>query len=240
MNPEQMKKLMQDQDVQTVIQTVMMNNFSEQKKSTHQKYKLLNQFITKEQILFVGSSLMEWFPSNEMQLNLNLQKIIYNRGIAGSTTADLLEVMEDCIFALAPSKIFINIGSNDIGSIGPDGYQKEMLLTNYNTIMDQIKERLPQCEVYVMAYYPVNGEANFGLDPSMKTEMFATRTRSNIEEANTAIEELASQHQFHFINVNEGLADEHGNLKEEFSTDGIHMWPNAYAVILENLKPYLS
>lgn len=239
MNPDKMKELMQNPDVQTVIQTVMMDSLNDQKKNTHQKYKQLNPFIAKGQTLFVGSSLMEWFPIQEMQSTLSLKNIIYNRGIAGSTTADLLEVIDDCIFALEPSQIFINIGSNDIGSIGPNSYQKETLLANYNHIMDQIKQTLPQCQVYVMAYYPVNGKADFGLDPTIKTQMFATRTPSNIEEANTAIEELALAHDFHFINVNQGLADEEGNLKKEFSTDGVHMWPNAYAVILENLKPYL-
>ncbi|ALU37026.1 hypothetical protein CLCOS_31670 [Clostridium coskatii] len=33
--------------------------------------------------------------------------------------------------------------------------------------------------------------------------------------------------------------DEEGNLKEEFSIEGIHMWPNGYSVILENMKKYL-
>ncbi|GIP31679.1 SGNH/GDSL hydrolase family protein [Paenibacillus sp. J2TS4] len=239
MNSEKMMELMQDQDFKEVMQAIMMKNSEEQKKSTQRKYRALNQYAAKGQTLFVGSSLMEWFPINEMQLTLNLKHIIYNRGIAGSTTADLLEVMDDCIFDLAPSKIFINIGSNDIGSVGPNGYEKETLLANYNKIMEQIKERLPQCEVYVMAYYPINAKADYGLDKSRKAMMFATRTNSNILEANTVIEELANKHGFHFINVNEGLTDEDGNLKAEFSTDGVHMWPGAYAVILENLKKYL-
>lgn len=40
--------------------------------------------------------------------------------------------------------------------------------------MDQIKVSLPESEVYVMAYYPINAEADFGLDKSMKHNMFAT------------------------------------------------------------------
>ena len=32
--------------------------------------------------------------------------------------------MNECIFDLKPSKIFINIGSNDIDAVGPEGYEK--------------------------------------------------------------------------------------------------------------------
>jgi lysophospholipase L1-like esterase len=90
-----------------------------------------------------------------------------------------------------------------------------------------------------MALYPVNAKADFGLDKSIKDRMFATRTNPKIMEANKAVEELAIKHGFNFINVNEGLTDEEGNLKAEYSMEGLHMWPNAYSVILENMKKYL-
>ncbi|MBP3962988.1 GDSL-type esterase/lipase family protein [Paenibacillus lignilyticus] len=205
------------------------------------EYRMLNQHARKGQILFVGSSLMEGFPIYEMQLTLNLglDRVIYNRGIGGTTTADLLQSMDVCIFDLEPSKLFINIGSNDIGASGKEGYSKDTLLINYNTILNRIKARLPLCEVFVMAYYPINAQADFGLDICEKKLMFATRTNANILEANEAIERLAKQHGFSFINVNEGLADEIGNLKQEFTVEGIHLWPNAYTVILDNLKKHL-
>jgi len=173
-----------------------------------------------------------------MQLTLDIDHVIYNRGIGATTTDDLLAAMNECIFDLEPSKIFINIGSNDIALGGPEGYKKN-LIANYNKIMDQIKERLPECKVYVMAYYPINAKADFGLDKSMKDRMFATRTNANIMEVNEAVEELAYKHGFNFINVNDGLTDEEGNLKAEFSMEGLHLWPNAYSVILENMKKYL-
>ncbi|WP_338113144.1 GDSL-type esterase/lipase family protein [Paenibacillus artemisiicola] len=202
------------------------------------EYRMLNRHAKQGQILFVGSSLMEGFPIHEMQLswNLGLDRVIYNRGIGGTTTADLLQSMDACIFDLAPSKLFINIGSNDIGA---EGYSKEALLMNYASIMDQLQARLPLCEVFVMAYYPVNAGADFGMEESEKAAMFATRTNANLLEANAAIEQAAKQHGFTFINANEGLTDGEGNLKPEFTVEGIHLWPNAYRVILENLKKYL-
>jgi lysophospholipase L1-like esterase len=236
---EKNNEMMQQQQMAELIRGFFMGQMQQEKIRKVKTYSMLNQFVKKGQILFVGSSLMEGFPINEMQLELEIDHVIYNRGIGGTTTSELLTAMEECIFDLEPSKIFINIGSNDIGSAEPGGYSKGKLLENYNEIMDQIQKRLPGCEVYVMAYYPINAKADFGLGKSMKDGMFATRTNANIMEANVAVEELAKKHGFSYINVNEGLTDEEGNLKKEYSIEGLHLWPNAYSVILENMKKYL-
>lgn len=157
---------------------------------------------------------MENFPINELQQTLDKSYCIYNRGVDGFTTTELLTSMEECIFELEPAKVFINIGTNDIGS---PGYKKEDLLANYDTILTQIGEKLPDCKVYVMAYYPVNAKAVFpSIDESTKEDMFKTRTNQAILDANESIQELAKKHQYEFINVNEGLIDSEGNLKEEY------------------------
>ncbi|MNP50010.1 hypothetical protein D3C76_1442390 [compost metagenome] len=56
---------------------------------------------------------------------------------------------------------------------------------------------------------------------------------------NEEVKELAIKLGLNFINVNEGLTDEEGHLKAEFTVEGVHMWPNAYSVVLENMKKYL-
>lgn len=94
--------------------------------------------------------------------------------------------------------------------------------------------------MYVMAYYPVNAKADFpGMDEEMRENYFRTRTNAALLEANRAVEELSLRHGYEFINVNEGLTDAEGNLKEEYTMDGVHMYANGYAVVLDNLKAYL-
>jgi hypothetical protein len=56
-----------------------------------ERFTQQNQTAKKGQIVFVGSSLMEIFPIEKMQLGLGLEKLIYNRGIRATTTADLLK-----------------------------------------------------------------------------------------------------------------------------------------------------
>ena len=90
--------------------------------SLRKKYAENNKKAKKGQIDFVGSSLMEIFPIEKMQRDhdLGLNKIIYNRGVRATTTADLLQHIDTLIFDLVPSKIFINIGSNDVGFNVPE------------------------------------------------------------------------------------------------------------------------
>ncbi len=200
-----------------------------------ERYRILNQNVKKGEILFTGSSLMEQFPVNELLMTNGMNQVIYNRGIGGFTTTDMLEYMEEMVFGTEPSRIFINIGTNDIGS--PD-YQLEALLERYEEIIVRIQERLPEAEINMMAYYPVNETDKIPEGEWGKTA-FVTRTNENINIANAAIENLAAKKGCRFINVNEGLADERGKLKKEYTIEGIHMYANGYQVVLQNLKKYL-
>ena len=200
-----------------------------------ERFRILNQNAKKGEILFTGSSLMEQFPVNELLMTKGMHQVVYNRGIGGFTTEDMLRNMEEMVFAVKPRKIFINIGTNDIGS---QGYRLEKLMENYGKIITQIRERLPEAEIYMMAYYPVNETDKLPEGEWAKT-MFLTRTNENISIANKAVEEMAGRMGCHFINVNQGLTDEAGKLKKEFTMEGIHMYANGYEVVLENLRPFL-
>lgn len=107
-------------------------------------------------------------------------------------------------------------------------------------INSRIKERLPKSKLFVMAYYPVNAKADFpGIDQTQKEQLFKTRTNQVIQDANQVIEQMAKKHKVEFINVNQGLMDAEGNLKQEYSKDGLHMVKKGYHVVFENLKKYL-
>ena len=180
---------------------------------------------------------MEQFPINELMMTERIDRIIYNRGIGGFTTADMLQNMDVQIFDPEPSKIFINIGTNDISYPGaPFADVLAYMLKNYSDILSQIKTRLPLTQVYMMAYYPVNetdvvNEWNAGA--------FVNRNNKNLPIANAAVKDLSRQFGYHYIDVNTGLTDERGMLRKEFTIDGIHMYANGYRIVLENMKPYL-
>ena len=207
------------------------------KKTILASYIRQNQKAEKGQIVFVGSSLMEYFPIEKMQRkqDLGFSKAIYNRGLSATTTTELLENIDLQIFDLEPSKIFINIGSNDVG------YEvlESVFLGNYDEILRQIKEKLPETEVYVMAYYPLNAEDDFGLSKADHEALYTIRTNEAFDEASKKVAQLAKKYNYKFINVNDGLVDKKGNLKKELSRDGVHILPAGYEIILENMRKYL-
>ena len=199
------------------------------------RYRILNQEARKGEILFTGSSLMEQFPIHELMMNDGMDLVIYNRGIGGFTTRDMMEHMEEMVFGTEPSRIFINIGTNDMNA--PD-FSQDRLLENYEAILRQIQERLPAAEINVMAYYPVNEVDKVPDGPWGKT-LFVNRTNRTIDRLNQALEKLAEKLGCRFINVNKGLTDENGRLKKEYTIEGVHMYANGYRVVLDNLKACL-
>lgn len=207
--------------------------FEEEKRQKIERYRRLNRFVKKGQMLFVGSSLMEQFPIYEFIQDYSIGKIIYNRGVGGYTTSDLSRVLEVCIFDLEPAKIFINIGTNDLN--GEDS-SVEKLITGYRDIISRIKDRLPEAKLYMMAYFPVNREA--AQDPWM-AQTLSIRNNERIRSANAAVAGLAKEQGAAYIDVNKNIRDEEGRMKAEFTIEGMHMYGDGYQAVLTELMPYL-
>ena len=200
-------------------------------------YAHMNRFAQKGQILLAGSSLCEFFPVAEIARHFGFEKTIYNRGVGGFTTAEMLEAMEECMLQLEPRTLFINIGTNDLSR---ESAPYAGMLANYRKILSIVRERLPETRIYMMSYYPVNLEHDFGMPPEAKKGLFGVRTNAAIAEANAAVAALAQEMGCEYIDVNHGLTDENGNLRAEYAIEGMHMWATAYVQVFRNMLPYLE
>ena len=218
------------EEVRRQIIQEMMANFNHEKERKLANFRSQNAYIQKGQTLFTGSSLMEQFPISEFCLNEGLP-IVYNRGIGGYTTDEFLAAIGPMLLDLEPSKLFINIGTNDIRDMpeGEDWFSH--LSSNYRKICEIIREKLPETTVYMMAYYPVNPQRN---SPALRV-----RTNEAVARANEMVRALALAFGFQYIDVNDGLKDEQGNLQLEHTQDGIHFDAAAYRTVFERLKQYL-
>ncbi len=212
-----------------------MNELKAYQERTLQQYKHLNQNIEKGNIVLTGSSLMEFFPVNEIVQKYHLNKIIYNRGIAGFISEQLLDHMDDMILNLEPSQLFINIGTNDISA-----NLFEELFDHYQRIISQVKKVLPECSITIMAYYPCNERDDFGLDETAHARYFTYRTAESVRKTNERLKVFAQENGCKYIDVNEGLMDETGLLRKELSIDGVHMYPEGYEIVMKNLLPYIK
>ena len=200
-------------------------------------YDDLNKIAQKGQILFTGSSLMEQFPVNEIAMSMGITKTIYNRGIGGTTTDDFLAHIGTVLLDLEPSKVFINIGTNDIHQREDGEPWQAHLLKNYRRILEILKEKLPQTEVYMMAYYPIN--ADLPDTPEWTKAAFRTRSNEALNDINGKLSALAQEMGCRFIDCNDGIKDEQGRQKAEYSKEGMHMYPAAYIQVFKALRQYL-
>ena len=198
------------------------------------RFRHLNSYVRKGQIVFAGSSLMEQFPIYEFLLDFQLPYTIYNRGVGGFTTDEFYAALEDCVFALEPAHLFLNIGTNDLN--GPE-YRLSRLLDNYEKILQAIRGRLPATRLNLMAYYPVN--PTVATIPHMQ-EIFRHRTNARIREASEGVQALAARYGARFLDCNAGLTDADGNLKAEYTIEGMHMYANGYKPVLGALLPVLE
>ena len=174
---------------------------------------------------------MEMFPVEELVKEKQIDMIIYNRGIGGFITDELLENIDTCILDLKPSKLFINIGTNDLSN--PDIPIAQMI-DHYDQILCQVKDVLPDVKLYLMAYYPINYDA---ATEEMKPCLLV-RTNPKIAEANAAVKKLAEKYHAKYMDINDPLKDENGNLKAEYTIEGMHIKEEGYRAIFPEFIRY--
>jgi hypothetical protein len=97
-----------------------------------ERYRKMNKDIKKGSVLFAGSSLMEMFPIEQFAAEDKLPVTVYNRGIGGFITDELIKVMDVCILDLEPTKLFINIGTNDLSD---SRIEMSTVMKNYEYIL---------------------------------------------------------------------------------------------------------
>ena len=191
------------------------------------KYRHLNQVsVLEPDILFIGDSIVEYYPLQEL---FGTSKTIVNRGIRGYQTGLLLENLDAHLYGGAVDKIVLLIGTNDIGK----GVPLNEALNNLEAIIQSIARNYPLTEIKLLSILPVNEGEEY-------KQTVYIRTNEKIQEWNQAYQELASAYmQVEFVPVFDRLTDQAGQLKKEYTTDGLHLSVAGYQVLTKALKDYL-
>ena len=191
------------------------------------KYRHLNQVSALEpDILFIGDSIVEYYPLQEL---FGTSKTIVNRGIRGYQTGLLLENLDAHLYGGAVDKIVLLIGTNDIGKDVP----VNEVLNNLEAIIQSITRDYPLTEIKLLSILPVNEGEEY-------KQTVYIRTNEKIQKWNQAYKELASAYmQVEFVPVFDSLTDQAGKLKKDYTTDGLHLSVPGYQVLTKALKDYL-
>ncbi|MDD7556728.1 GDSL-type esterase/lipase family protein [Ruminococcus sp.] len=196
------------------------------------RYREANKSAVKGQVVFAGSSLMEMFPIRKLQQEKGDDRMIYNRGVGGFLSGELLAVIDVCVTQLLPAKVFINIGTNDLSWSSIPICE---LMDRYDQILTAIEDAVPGVRIYLMAYYPVNEAA---ASPEMR-DCLKIRTNEKISAANEEVKKLAAKHGQRYIDVNDKLRDEQGRLRAEYTIEGMHINEAGYRAIYDDIMAYV-
>lgn len=195
----------------------------------HNKEKKV--FITKKldnNYLFLGDSITEQYALSDYYKNMP----VVNSGVGGDITEDILDDMTNRVYIYNPSKVFILIGVNDIGRSKTD----DQIISNMEKIIKNIKKNRPSCEIYIESIYPVNKDDNEKIDENM----VGIRSNDRIKKINDKLKMLTSKLNVTYIDLYNDLIDENGNLKLEYTKEGLHISDEGYKKITNILKKYID
>lgn len=175
--------------------------------------------------LFLGDSITDLYNLDEYYEGLP----VVNSGISGNTTEDILDDMKNRVYDYNPSKVFLLIGINDLGS----GDSASDVFDNIKKIIAAIENRKPKVSIYIESVFPINKNID-------DEEMISVESNDDVIELNTLIKEYCDKNNYVYINIYDSLTDDDGNFSEEYTDDGLHPNNNGYKVITEKLKKYLD
>ncbi|SEW53867.1 GDSL-type esterase/lipase family protein [Chitinophaga arvensicola] len=180
-----------------------------------QKVTQFNAIPDKEngEIIFLGDSITDIAEWSDLFKNC----LIKNRGISGDKTDGILNRLTE-VTTRKPSRIFLMIGINDIADQVPDS----VIVANYGRIMDRIRRETPATRLIVQSILPTNDSFTEFARHQHKTE--------HIRFVNTAIEKMALQRQYTYVNLYDAMCDSEGKLSSDYTNDGLHLKGAGYLV----------
>ena len=207
-----------------------ITEYDREKKNKKENYRILNkEYALKNQTVLLGDSITDFF--NWYELFYDFSKIsgqaVYNRGISGDTTDRLLERLDENVLNIEPKNVVLLIGTNDIGR----GLPLSMSVENVSKIIENTKKVCPDINFILQAVYPINRDMR---------DKFEKRSNEKIDIMNKEFIKLSEKYDCVWLDITDKLKDETGNLKKEYTYDGLHLNINAYKIVAENIIPFLK
>ncbi len=175
--------------------------------------------------ILAGDSLSLWFPPELLPEGRNW----LNQGISGETSNGLLKRLE--IFdRTQPEVIFVMIGINDLIR----GMSNRVILDNQRQIISYLRKAHPKAQIVVQSILPHGGE-----EATWKgREKLLAVANSRIRELNQQLQSISTKRGVKYLNLYPLFTNKQGNLRREFTTDGLHLSPEGYIVWRSALQIY--
>lgn len=127
-----------------------------------------------------------------------------------------LVTLEQALQTQKFGKIYFQIGINEMGRGTVDGFMEEYVKT-----VQRFRELQPEAIIFVQGIMRVAGE---------KSETDPIFNNVGINERNSRISALADNRTIFYIDVNEVVCDENGNLSSDLTFDQLHLYGSKYGL----------
>ncbi len=162
--------------------------------------------------ILVGDSLSMWFPKEKLPTG----KLWLNQGISGDTSGGISKRLQ-AFAATRPNVIYIMAGINDLRR----GNSDEEILRNHRQIIRSLQQAHPNTQIIVQSILPTR---------------LSSISNSRIRQINTQLALIAQQEKANYLNIYDWFTDFQGNLRQELTTDGLHLSQDGYDVWREALQ----
>lgn len=190
------------------------NRYWEQKTSL---YEVLP--IDSNDIVFLGNSITDGGEFHELFKMDNIK----NRGI----NSDIMPGVEKRLEQVTkghPKKIFLLIGINDISH----GHSVDKLAARYESLVKKIRLQTPDTKLYVQSVMPINNGFN-------RYKALAGKERT-VKLLNERIKKIAAGNGAVYVDLWPFLSDSKGNLKREYTNDGLHLNGAGYRAWTDGIR----
>ncbi len=167
--------------------------------------------------VLLGDSLSMWFPQELLPTDRNW----LNQGISGETSAGLLQRVA-LLDQTRPRKILLMIGINDLIR----GVSDETILNNQRQILHYLRQVHPQTQIVVQSILPHAGAKSTWEG----REKLLAISNQRIRQLNQQLQAIATKEGVNYLHLYPLFTDERGNLRPDFTTDGLHLSDRGYLV----------
>ncbi|PAX60336.1 G-D-S-L family lipolytic protein [Brunnivagina elsteri CCALA 953] len=175
--------------------------------------------------VLAGDSLSLWFPTEL----LPQQREWLNQGISGETSEGLFNRL-DIFDKTQPETILVMIGINDFVK----GISDEDILENHRKITAYLQKKHPKAQLVIQSILPHGGE---NATWEGRDKLLAI-SNHRIRELNEKLKDLATKQNIKYLDLHPLFADNQGNLRNDLSTDGLHLSKQGYLVWRSALQLY--
>lgn len=205
-------------------ETITEKTKKDEPKETEPKSEKVD--LKKENYVFYGDSITECYEIQKFFPDLP----VVNTAHWGYLTPRLLDEVEERVLDYNPTKVFLLMGTNDLGY--SDSTDEE-IFENIKKIVHIIKKDRKNVRIYIQSIYPVNETIN------IDTNVWHIRENSRIRNINSMLKDLCEKEKLTYIDLYDVLKEEDGSIQDEYTVEGLHITYEGYQKITETIDKYV-